>query len=76
MGSMISHSLCPAPFCVFAQKRIPLCPEMSSGQVLSKAALRGALKNSKLLSESCFVALTFFFFFLILQTNFFANRAK
>lgn len=70
MGSKFSHSSCPAPSCVFAQKRIPLRPEMSSGQFLDKAALRGALRNSKLLSESCSVATAF----LVVVFFFFANQ--
>lgn len=63
MGSKFSHSLCPAPSCVFAQERIPLCPGMSSGQFLGKVALRGALRDSKLLSESCSVATALFYYF-------------
>lgn len=66
MGSKFSHSSCPAPSCVYAQKRIPLHPEMSSGQFLGKAALRGALRNSKLLRKllcgHSFFSFFFFFF--------------
>lgn len=73
MGSKFLHSSYPAPSYVFAQKRIPLCPEMSSGQFQGKAALRGALRNSKLLSETCSVATALWVF---LQTDFIVNRGK
>lgn len=73
MGSKFLHFSCPAPSCVFAQKRIPLCPETSSGQFLGKAALRGALRNAKLLSETCSVATALWVF---LQTDFIVSRGK